>query len=136
MSEKESKASTTLLWTTPHLRGLLILLTTLTLVLGVRLSCNRTFIDDPQPDVSARMSDLADRMDPNTATWQEFAAIPGVGEKKAQAIVAFREKWVQDHPDKPAFATPQDLHAVKGIGPATISNMSRYLIFPKAPGSP
>jgi predicted flap endonuclease-1-like 5' DNA nuclease len=114
----------------PHLRGLLFLLTLLTIYLGIRLALNRTFIDDPQPDIPARMNDLADRMDPNTATWQELAAIPGLGEKKAHSIVEFRDNWNQKHPNVPAFAKPEDLHAIKGIGPAMISNMKPYLIFP------
>ena len=136
MSDKHPNADGTLFWTRQHVSALLGLLMILTVALGFRLACNRTFIDDPQPDVPARMTDLADRMDPNTATWQEFAAIPGLGEKKAQAIVVFREKWIQNHPNKPAFSAPQDLHAVKGIGPATISNMSRYLVFPPGKHAP
>jgi competence ComEA-like helix-hairpin-helix protein len=137
VSDKDSNASGPLFWTPPQVRGILVLLAILTGILAVRLVCDRAFIDDPQPEVPSRMTDLADRMDPNAATWQELAAIPGLGEKKARAIVAFREKWIQDHPNLPAFAGPQDLRGVKGIGPATVSNMSRYFIFPQtAVGKP
>jgi competence ComEA-like helix-hairpin-helix protein len=130
VSDKEPKGAVPLFWTPGQLRGLLVLLTLLAVTLAIRLARNHTYIDDPEPDVPARATDLADRMDPNTATWEDFAAIPGLGEKKAQAIVAYRDQWTQRHPDKLAFAKPEDLHAVKGIGPATISNMSQYLIFP------
>jgi DNA uptake protein ComE-like DNA-binding protein len=89
--------------------------------------------DDPQPEVGARASELASRLDPNAADWRELAAIPQLGEKKAKAIVAFREDWLKKHPNDPPFRGPQDLRLIKGIGPATVSNMMPYLIFPSRP---
>jgi competence ComEA-like helix-hairpin-helix protein len=119
------------IWTAPQRRAIVILLSLLLVFLTGRYACNRAFIDDPQPEVNARAADLADKLDPNTADWRELAAIPNLGEKKAQAIVAFREKWQAQHPQDPAFRGPEDLRQVKGIGPATASNLKPYLIFPK-----
>ena len=120
-------------WTRPQRRALILLLTILLLVCATRYACNRAFIDNPQPDIPARAADLADRLDPNTANWQELAAIPMIGEKKAKAIVEYREKWTGKHPDIRAFTGPQDLRNIKGIGPATVSNMMPYLMFPEVP---
>ncbi|HZL36575.1 MAG TPA: helix-hairpin-helix domain-containing protein [Tepidisphaeraceae bacterium] len=130
MSGPDSDAG--FIWTPAQRRALLALLTVLLVCLGGRYACNRTFIDDPQPDVAARAGELADKLDPNTADWQELAAIPNLGQKKAKAIVAFREQWLTQHPGNPPFHSPQDLRQVKGIGPATASNMMPYLIFPNA----
>jgi hypothetical protein len=121
-------------WTDGQRRALMILLTVFLFVCAGRLACNRAFIDDPQPDVPARAAELADRLDPNVARWQELAAIPMIGEKKGKAIVAYREKWVREHPDIRAFVGPQDLRNVKGIGPATVSNMMPFLMFPDVAG--
>ncbi|MDB5289909.1 MAG: hypothetical protein JWL69_1150 [Phycisphaerales bacterium] len=118
-------------WTAPQRRALIVLLSILLVFLTGRYACNRAFIDDPQPDVPARADDLADKLDPNTADWRELAAIPNLGEKKAQAIVAFREKWHAQHPHDPAFRGPEDLRQIKGIGVATAANLTPYLIFPQ-----
>ncbi|MCC6809585.1 MAG: helix-hairpin-helix domain-containing protein [Deltaproteobacteria bacterium] len=48
-------------------------------------------------------------VDLNTATAVELEALPGIGVKKAQAIIAFREK-------RP-FRRPTELMRIKGIGP-------------------
>ncbi|HET6248979.1 MAG TPA: helix-hairpin-helix domain-containing protein [Tepidisphaeraceae bacterium] len=125
------KAPPHFIWTPGQLSAIAGLLLVLVIVLGGRLICNRTFIDDPQPDIPARAHELADRLDPNTASWQELAAISGLGEKRAHAIVAYRDTWHKKHPNTPAYAGPQDLRNIKGIGPATVSNLTPYLIFPK-----
>jgi hypothetical protein len=129
VNDKYFKAPPALIWTAGQLNALRGLLLIFAIVMGGRLACNHTFIDNPQPDIPARSGDLADKLDPNTATWQEFAAIPGLGEKRAHAIVDFREAWAIKHPNTPAYAGPQDLRNVKGIGPATASNLAPYLVF-------
>ncbi|MDO8644612.1 MAG: helix-hairpin-helix domain-containing protein [bacterium] len=48
----------------------------------------------------------------NTATQQELTLLPGVGVKKAEAIVAARP-----------FKTPADIVKVKGIGPKQFEKM-------------
>lgn len=52
----------------------------------------------------------------NTATVEELTALPGIGEKKAQAIVKYRKKHGR-------FSSASDLTNVKGIGDQTIVNL-------------
>ncbi|MGU5848675.1 MULTISPECIES: ComEA family DNA-binding protein [Aeromonas] len=49
----------------------------------------------------------------NTASINELTALKGIGEKKAQAIVDYREKQGK-------FTTVDQLTDVSGIGPATL----------------
>ncbi|MFK0664686.1 ComEA family DNA-binding protein [Aeromonas salmonicida] len=49
----------------------------------------------------------------NTASINELTALKGIGEKKAQAIVDFRQKQGK-------FTTVEQLADVSGIGPATL----------------
>ncbi len=51
-----------------------------------------------------------ERVDLNRATVSELMRLPGVGEKRAQAIVAHRTKQ--------PFRKPEDVIAVKGLGRA------------------
>ncbi|HYC00191.1 MAG TPA: ComEA family DNA-binding protein [Candidatus Limnocylindrales bacterium] len=52
----------------------------------------------------------------NTASAEELATLPGIGASKAAAIVAERAK-------KP-FASVSDLERVRGIGPATVEELT------------
>jgi DNA uptake protein ComE-like DNA-binding protein len=87
-------------------------------------------VDDPPAPVGERAHDLASRIDPNTADWPAWAALPLIGEKRAKEIVAFRDTWMIEHPDETPFARPEDLMRVKGIGKATVETLTPYLIFP------
>jgi DNA uptake protein ComE-like DNA-binding protein len=69
------------------------------------------------------------RLDPNTASTAELAAIPSLGEKRAAAIVEFREKWEKEHPGQLAFVRIGDLYQIKGVGPATGELLGEYLRF-------
>ncbi len=51
-----------------------------------------------------------ERIDLNRASAAELTRLPGVGEKRAQAIVAQRARQ--------PFRRPEDVLAVKGLGPA------------------
>jgi hypothetical protein len=122
-------------WTAPQRRALLAILTVLCLGLGIRYACTPTFISDPQPERPARYGDLADRVDPNTADLQTLTAIPNLGEKRAEAIIEFRQTRARQHPGEPAFRVVEDLMAVRGIGPAMVDNLKPYLIFPGRPAA-
>jgi len=122
-------------WTARQRRGIVVCLSLFTAVLAGRYACNPEYIEDPAPDKPARSAELADRLDPNVAAWQELAAITGLGEKKARAIVSYRENWHVVHPRESAFRDARDLQHVKGIGAATAANLQPYLIFPDSPRS-
>lgn len=117
-------------WTASQRRVLLVLLVGLFAYLAIRYACNPVYVSDPQPEVPSRYNDLADRIDPNTADWQTLAALPGIGEKKAKDIVAYRDRVKSERPNVPAFSAPQDMLRIKGIGQAMMTGMEPYLIFP------
>lgn len=56
-----------------------------------------------------------ERLDLNRATVSELMRLPGLGEKKAQAIVALRQKQ--------PFRRVEDVLAVKGLGPAWLAKV-------------
>lgn len=60
-----------------------------------------------------------ERIDLNRATVAELMRLPGVGEKKAQAIVAHRSKQ--------PFRRAEDVVAVKGLGPAWFAKVKGNL---------
>jgi len=76
----------------------------------------------------------ADRIDLNRAGVAELMRLPGVGEKKAQAIIAFRAKT--------PFQKPEDVVKVKGLGPAWFAKVKANLAAgggtaaPAAPAQP
>jgi DNA uptake protein ComE-like DNA-binding protein len=118
------------MWTPRH-RGVLAgFVLVLSIVLVVRLYVDRAYISDPQPIQSARHDELADRIDPNIAPWRELAVLPQLGEKRAKEIVAYRERYVADHPGGVAFKRAADLNAIKGIGAATLETLRPHLMFP------
>ncbi len=53
----------------------------------------------------------------NTADSRKLTELPGIGEAKANAIIAYRE-------ENGNFATPEDIRNVSGIGDATYENIS------------
>lgn len=118
-----------MLWTRRQQETLAGLLLAVGVVLAVRWWLNPAQIPDPLPPEPV-MTGLADRIDPNTADWPALAALPGVGEKLAQQIVAYRDGFQKDHPGQPAFATLKDLQEVRGIGPATAAQLEQFLSLP------
>ncbi len=74
-------------------------------------------------DVPAQQAKAAAPLNINTATAKELAkGMKGIGIKKAEAIVAHREKNGQ-------FKSVEDLLKVKGVGPATLQkNASRLAV--------
>lgn len=57
----------------------------------------------------------------NTASVEELQQIKGIGQKRAEAIVAYREAHGP-------FVTVEDLMEVKGIGDATLSRNNGILV--------
>lgn len=129
-------AATPIGFTASHRRVLLALLVLLSGYIAARLALNPTSIGDPQPARPLRESELADRIDPNTADIPTLAALPGLGEKRAADIVRYREEALRANPDRPAFSRPLDLLKIRGIGYAMMTQLTSFLMFPDAPSSP
>jgi competence protein ComEA len=87
------------------------------------------YVTEPPPPRAARYDDLADRLDPNTATWRELAVLPAIGERRAKDIIAYREEFIARRGGRVAFAKPEDLLQIKGIGPAMVQTLRPYLTF-------
>ncbi len=68
-----------------------------------------------------------ERIDLNRAAVTELMRLPGVGEKRAQAIVAHRTKQ--------PFRRPEDVLAVKGLGRAWFAKVKGSLQVGGAPTS-
>ena len=66
-----------------------------------------------------------DRIDLNRATVAELMRLPGLGERKAQAIVARRLKT--------PFRRPEEVMQVKGLGPAWFRKVKASLVVGGAP---
>ena len=64
----------------------------------------------------AEVSSQTKLMNINTASAQELAELPGIGDKKALAIVAYR--------DQRPFQNVDQLQDVKGIGPAILKKIA------------
>jgi competence ComEA-like helix-hairpin-helix protein len=123
------------IWTVSQRRGLIALLAIVTALLALRLIVNRQMVANPEPAKGPAADELQDRIDPNVATASELAAIPGVGEKRAEAVVEYRRIYSQQHSGKLAFSDARDLERVPGIGLATGETMEPYLFFAKAPAT-
>ena len=56
----------------------------------------------------------------NTATWEELDGLPGIGPKRAQAIVAYRE-------EHGSFSSVEELLQVPGIGEKVLEGIEDQL---------
>lgn len=124
------------LWNPAQRRALAILLILAGLALAIRLALYRSEIPSPQPESGPLAHTLQTKLDINRATWEQLAAIPTLGEKRARAIVAHREKKFGENPARAPFARPADLDPIEGIGPATIELIARYVTFTPLSPSP
>src|SRR5688500_19648708 len=104
MSNRSSaRAKPAKLWSTPQRGVLIACVLILSFVLLIRLARDRMYVSNPPPPRAERYDELADRIDPNVATWQELAVLPQIGEKRAKGIVSYRESFVARKPDRAAF---------------------------------
>ena len=87
-------------------------------------------VDDPVVIYNGAAVRLPERIDPNTATSEELARIPHVGDKLAAAIIAWREERKALTPDGIVFRSESDLGHIRGIGKAVRAQIRPYLRFP------
>lgn len=74
------------------------------------------------PAASASAAAQGDKISLNQANLQQLQSLNGVGEKKAQAIVEYRQK-------NGGFKTVEELMNVKGIGPKLLEkNKARLML--------
>jgi len=71
---------------------------------------------------------LEGEINPNDAPVASLVRLPGIGVGRAEAIVAYREDFSKEGPNK-AFQDSDGLQKVKGIGPKTAQNISKWLKF-------
>jgi len=118
-------------WTfnSSQLRVLALLLVCIFGYALVILVRNPSYIDNPQPEQGAAYHQLADRIDPNTATWHELAALPMLGEKRARALIDFRTRVQARDKTPTVFRTPEDFYRIDGFGPKLVEQISPYLVF-------
>jgi DNA uptake protein ComE-like DNA-binding protein len=129
----EHEQQTPMPWTLSQRLALSLIVAALMALGAWRYVHNPVYVPEPLSGPGARADELLTRLDPNTAPWRTLAALPGLGDKRAQAIAAYRDAFQQTHPDDPAFRSPADLMKIKGIGPATTQNLEPYLTFPDSP---
>jgi competence protein ComEA len=72
---------------------------------------------------------LESRINPNDAPIESLVRLPGIGISRAGAIVEYREKFGDKDRGRPVFQSSNDLQKVKGIGPKTAQNISKWLKF-------
>lgn len=117
------------LWTLPQRRALILVITVILLILLVRQWRRPAFLSDPPPPAAAHAGELRNRINPNIASLQRLCVLPGIGEKRAAAMIAYREAFGREHEGRVPFHRAEDLAQIKGFGPATVENLRPYLIF-------
>ncbi|MDD5064914.1 MAG: helix-hairpin-helix domain-containing protein [Phycisphaerae bacterium] len=68
---------------------------------------------------------IESQVNPNYAPRASLARLPGVGNRRAEEIAAYRENFS----DRKVFRDCEDLQKVKGIGPKTAEDICEWLKF-------
>jgi competence ComEA-like helix-hairpin-helix protein len=90
---------------------------------------HRSFVGQPLV-VNDEVKPLADKINPNTASWASLARLPGIGPTLARAIVDYREEYYKNHNGQgQPFTCREDLMQVKRIGPAISAQIEEFLVF-------
>lgn len=94
----------------------------------IALGLCRCFISNPGADDSSPKNlgvELDSRINPNKASVDSLARLPGLGPKRAGAIIAYRDNCGST----PAFNESKDLQKVNGIGPKTVERVNDLIRF-------
>lgn len=88
------------------------------------------FLAEPIQVVAGPGLQVDSRLNPNVASPAELGRLPRIGPALAGRIVAYRQERLTTMPAGQAvFRRPEDLQAVKGIGPKTVEQLRPYLKF-------
>src|SRR5699024_10940966 len=83
---------------------------------AVEPSASSTAQPEPSPSSAVPSAGMTGKININTAGLEELQTLPGIGEKRAQAIVDDREA-------NGPFRIPEDLTRVSGIGEGILANI-------------
>lgn len=86
------------------------------------------FMNSPA-DGNAANIELRQKVNPNNAPVESLMRLPGISRKRAEAIIAYRERFSISGKGDLAFRDCNDLHNIKGIGPGVTDDMCQYLEF-------
>lgn len=74
----------------------------------------------PSPASTEESTDEVEMVNINTADSATLQTLPGIGEKRAEAIIAYRE-------ENGPFRTPEELTDVSGIGEGILEGLIEYV---------
>jgi hypothetical protein len=118
-------------WTRRQRVGLGILLTVLLGFLVIQFVRRSARLHEPAVLTHGEPVLLPQQVDPNTASPQELARIPHLGDTLAQKIVQYRAARQANVVDGVVFRQPGDLDAVPGIGPKLVEQLAPFFKFPE-----
>lgn len=72
---------------------------------------------------------LSGRLNPNTATAPSLARLPGIGQARAAALLAYRARIHAQTGREPVFSGLEDLTQIRGIGSKTVEAIAPWLDF-------
>lgn len=107
-----------LLWVGAYRAAAMAALVGLVILLGGRMADRGQVVHDFVPE----------RINPNTAAIGSLVRLPGIGKARALDILHYRQSQT-DAADGPVFTTPDDLQAIRGIGPKTAEKLAPWLTF-------
>ncbi|HEY5715382.1 MAG TPA: helix-hairpin-helix domain-containing protein [Psychromonas sp.] len=82
--------------------------------------CNQAVAADKTEQAMQQSAQITEKININMATIQQLATIKGIGDKKAQAIIDYREV-------NGDFTDLTELVNVKGIGEATLKKIEPFI---------
>lgn len=86
------------------------------------------------PEPLATLSSISLRLDPNTASEHDLAAIPGIGTARARALIEYRNTH-RKPTDPPLFTSLESLRTRKLLRSDSLRRAAPYLKFPSPPDS-
>jgi competence ComEA-like helix-hairpin-helix protein len=115
-SPGSSTSAKSLKFSRKELIATLFLITALLIGIGIKYTIDYHWWLPETKVVDTNPESIKLKINLNKAEWYEFIILPGIGEKKAKAIVEYRKS-------KGAFRTIDQLSEVNGIGKKTVKRI-------------